>query len=402
LTVKSAVAFVVLFGLVSLFGDMSYEGGRSLVGQYLRLLGSSAAAVAVAAGAGELLGYVLRLLSGIVADKTRRYWGVVFAGYLLQLFALPALALVVRWELAVALVFAERIGKGIRKPSVDSLLAYGASRTGRGFGFGLHEAMDQIGAFLGPVILSVVLYLKGRAAASAGEIEGYRVGFLILLAPAVLAVVALTVARFLFPRPADFEVKAKTPEIATRGFTRAYWIYVAAASLLAAGMNDFAFLAFHFERVRLVPAYLIPTVYAVAMAVDGAAALVLGTLYDRKGMNAILVLFVVEAFTAPLVFLGGVRLVVAGMALWGISMGAQESVMRAAVADLVPSDRRATAYGLFHTAFGVAWFVGSAAMGFLYDWSIRAVVVFSVVVQLAAIPVFLAATRANRSGQPRS
>jgi len=403
LTARSALGFIMLLGVVSLFADMTYEGGRSLVGQYLGLLGASAAAIAVTAGAGEFLGYALRFVSGLAADRTKRYWAITVFGYVFQLFALPALALAGRWQLAIVLVFMERIGKAIRNPSRDAMLAYATTQTGRGFGYGLHEALDQIGAVLGPLLVSLILYLKSRAQGAAGGLAGYRVGFRVLLAPACLALLSLLIARFLFPRPADFELPDKSPRLAARGYSRAYWIYLAAAALMAAGITDFPLIAFHFQRISLVPEYWLPTMFALAMAVDAGSALLFGVLYDRIGFPILIVMFAVEAATAPFLFLGRLPGAIAGMALWGISMGTQESIMRAAVADLIPAERRATGFGLFHMAFGVAWFAGSALMGILYQRDVRALVAFAVAIQVLAIPLAVLANSAHLKMQrPKS
>jgi MFS family permease len=380
---------------VSLFADMTYEGGRSLVGQYLGLLGASAAAIAATAGAGEFLGYALRFVSGWAADRTKRYWAITLAGYVLNLLARPALALAGRWHLAIGLVFLERIGKAIRNPSRDAMLAYATTQTGRGFGYGLHEAMDQIGAVLGPLLLSLILYLQSSVPGAAGGLAGYRIGFLVLLAPACLSLLALFIARFLFPRPADFELPDKSPRLEARGYNRAYWIYLAAAALMAAGITDFPLIAYHFQRVSLVPEYWLPMMFALAMAVDAGSALLFGVLYDRIGFPILIIMFAIEAATAPFIFLGRLPGAIAGMALWGISMGTQESIMRAAVADLIPADRRATGFGLFHMAFGVAWLAGSALMGVLYQRDVHALVLFAVLIQVLAIPLAFLANSAR-------
>jgi len=402
LSARSALGFVVLLGVVSLFADMPFEGGRSRVGQYLGLLGAGAAAIALTAGAGEFLGYALRVVSGWAADRTKRYWAITIAGYLLNLLAVPALALAGRWPLAMALAFAERVGKAVRNPSRDAMLAYATTQTGRGFGYGLHEAMDQIGAVLGPLLLSLILYLKGRLPGDAGALAGYRIGFLVLLVPALLALAALLVARSLFPRPADLELPDKSPRLAARGYSRAFWFYLAAAALMAAGITDFPLVAFHFQRTSLVPQHLLPMLFALAMAVDAGSALLFGVLYDRLGFPILILMFALEAATAPLLFLGGLPGALAGMALWGISMGTQESILRAAVADLVPPDRRATGFGLFHMIFGVAWLGGSALLGVLYQRDLRAMVGFAVGIQLLAVPLAFLAASARRREQRRS
>lgn len=376
-----AIGFIVLLGVVSLFADMTYEGGRSLTGQYMNFLGAGALALSLAAGLGEFLGYGLRYFSGALVDRSKRYWLIVFIGYTLQLAALPLLAFTGDWRVAIALLLLERIAKAFRKPAADSMLAYAASATGRGFGFGLHEAMDQIGAFLGPALLSLLLFLRPDGAG----IGGLRAGLVLLFIPAVASVASLGVARFFFPRPDAFELESKTPRLGTEGISPGLWLLIVAAGFLAAGITDFPLIAFHLKETAALQPAFIPLLYAGAMAVDAAAALFFGWLYDRIGYKALVGLFVAELFTAPLVFLGGLPAILAGMALWGISVGTQESVLKAAIADHTPKDFRGRAFGLFQTVFGAFWFGGSAVLGWLYGFSPALLVAASVGFQAVAL-----------------
>jgi len=377
------MAFVILFGSIDLLGDANYEGGRSLVGQFLQLLGTSAFVVGVAVGAGEFLGYALRFVSGSIADRTGRYWSVTLAGYGVQLLALPLLAFVGQWQIAVALLFAERIGKGIRNPSRDAMLSFATKQMGRGWGFGLHEAMDQTGAVIGPALMSAVLLLRGGTP----DLDGYRLGFLVLFIPAVLAIVLLLVARSIFPTPRTLEPVA--PSAAARGLGRRFWLYAIASGFVAAGFVDFALIAYHFEAKHVVAPEIVPLLFSGAMIVSAPAALVVGRLFDRVPLPTMLVSFGLAAFAAPLVFLGSVALVFVGMGLWGLAMALENSILRAAIADLIPAERRAYGYGLFSLLFGIFWFAGSALMGALYDMNVVYLVVFSTVAQLAALPVFV-------------
>jgi MFS family permease len=374
----AALRFVVFLGMVSLLADMTYQGGRSITGPFLAQLGASATVVGVFAGLGELLGYGLRIVSGYFSDRGGNYWRVAIVGYVINLLAIPALALAGSWEVAVALMMLERTGKAIRKPARDAMLSHATSEMGRGWGFGLHKAMDQTGALLGPLVMATVLF------ATRGS---YRLGFALLLVPALLSFVVLLAARREYPRPSDLEVKKI--ELEATGTSRSYWIYLGASALVAAGYADFPLIAYHFAKSDAMPAAWIPLIYSLAMAVSAVAAPAAGWLFDRVGVAVIAASVVVAAAFAPLVFLGGTALAVAGMALWGVGMGVQESIVRAAVADLVPSGRRAGAYGVFDTGFGVFWFLGSALMGILYDRSIPALVAFSVAAQLAALPLLL-------------
>lgn len=372
-----ALKFIILLGIVSLLADVTYEGARSITGPYLAILGANAVVVGFVAGFGEFIGYALRLVSGYLSDKTRRYWAITITGYFINLLAVPLLALAGSWEIAAVLLIAERMGKAFRTPARDVMLSHACSEVGQGWGFGLHEAMDQIGAIMGPIIVALVLFFRGS----------YQTSFAILLIPAVLALSVLVVSRFLYPNPHELEIK--TPQLETKGFKRIYWIYMAAIALIAAGFVDFPLISFHFKNALVMSDSLIPIFYAIAMGVDALAALVFGRLFDKVGLSIMIVVAVLSAFFAPLVFLGSFYSALIGIALWGIGLGAQESIMRAAIAGMSPIQKRGTAYGVFNTIFGVFWFIGSLTMGILYSISIVYLVVFSMVAQLASVPLFL-------------
>ena len=381
---RAALKFVILLGMVSLCADMTYEGARSITGPYLAVLGASGTVVGLVAGLGELIGYGLRLFTGYISDQTRKYWGITTLGYFLNTAVVPLLAIAGRWEIAAGLMIAERTGKAIRTPPRDVLLSHAAQRVGRGFGFGLHEALDQIGAVMGPLAVAAVIYFKA----------GYRCGFTILLIPAVVGLGILLVAQRLYPNPRDFEVA--DVELKGEGLPQVFWIYLGAVALVAAGYADFPLIAYHFQKGAIASSNAIPLFYALAMGVDAIAALVFGRLFDRTGLSILMVAALISSLFAPLVFLGNSTLALAGMALWGIGMGAQESIMKAAVAGMVPMDKRGSAYGIFNTGYGLAWFLGSALMGILYDQSISFLVAFSIVMQLASIPVFFLAKQELR------
>lgn len=378
---RSAILFVVLLGVVSLFGDMTYEGARSIYGPFLALLGVNATIVGIVAGFGELVGYALRLVSGYITDRTGKYWTITIIGYLINMLAVPLLALADRWEVAAFLIIAERMGKAIRTPVRDAMLSNATLNIGRGWGFGLHEAMDQTGAMLGPLIVASVLYFKGT----------YQAGFAFLLIPALLTIGVLVFSRFLFPHPRDLEATA--PELETKGLTRVYWIYLGAMTLNAAGYADFPLIAYHFKKTSIISENWVPIFYSIAMGVDAVAALIFGRLFDRKGISILIVAVLISSIFAPLVFMGGFYVSLAGMTLWGIGMGAQESIMRAAIAGTVPRSKRASAYGIFNTGYGLFWFLGSALIGLLYDFSIPLLITFSMAAQLLSAPLLLMVKR---------
>ncbi|MCU0233374.1 MAG: MFS transporter [Thermoanaerobaculales bacterium] len=377
---RAALRFVLLLGLVSLLADMTYEGARSITGPYLGLLGAGAAAVGIVAGLGELIGYGLRLASGYLADRTRSYWTITIVGYAVNLLAVPLLALAGSWQAAAGLMIAERLGKAVRTPARDVMLSHATSQVGRGWGFGLHEAMDQLGAMAGPLLVAAILAARGSMPAA----------FLVLSVPAVLALAALLAGRALYPQPRGLE--RSLPPLTERSLPRRFWLYLAAAACIAAGFADFPLIAFHLQHTAVVGVTTMPLLYALAMGVDAVAALLFGRLFDRFGLAVVAGAGLLAAPAAPLVFLGGAGSAVAGTVLWGIGMGAQESVLRAAVAELVPAERRGTAYGLFNAAYGFAWFAGSALMGLLYQVSLPAVAIFAAAMPVLALAPFLALT----------
>lgn len=380
------MAFILLMGVVSLFSDMTHEGARSVLGAYLALTGASAAAIGFVSGFGELCGYSLRLLFGILADKTRRYWPITVTGYVIQVVAIPALALIPRggWVAACALIILERVGKAVKKPAKNTMVSFAASQVGQGKGFAWQEFLDQLGAFLGPVILFLVCYVNGTD----DLFKTYKLCFALLGVPAVITIALLLLAKRRFPDPSGFE----TPAAAQAPFRMrgSFTLYLVAISLCAMGFVDFTLITLHAARTGAVAAQNLSLLYAAAMAIDAVAALAFGYLYDRFGIRVLAVSTVLAAPFAALIFLtSGKAALILGVCLWGVGMGAQESILKSAVSGIVPKQSRSTGFGIFETAFGVAWFLGSWLMGALYDHSILAMAAFSMTTQLAAVPFFL-------------
>lgn len=383
---KAALRFVIVIGGANFFADLTYEGARGITGPFLGSLGASATVVGFVAGFGELVGYSLRSVTGYFADRTRKYWLVTFVGYIINMLAVPALALAGNWPVAAGLIVAERTGRAIRKPAVEAMLSDAGKSIGAGWAFGLHEALDQAGAMVGPLVAALILF-QGKS---------YRSAFAVLLVSALLCLGIVAIARLVHARGAPPE-KRPSHLLEAPGSSKAYWIYLAAGALIAAGFADFSLIGFHFRKASVVAENVIPIYYAAAMGAGAAGSLIFGRLLDKLGQPVIVVLFFVTALFAPLVFFGGVGLAFLGTVLWGLSMGAQDSLLKAVLTPIIPPGKRSSGFGLFDTVYGVAWFAGSALMGLLYDRSIFALVIFSVVLQLAALPLLVAAARQRTS-----
>jgi MFS family permease len=383
---RIAIRFIFLIGVLSLFADFTYEGSRSIVGPYLATLQASGTIVGIISGVGELLGYGLRPFTGRLAEVTGRFWPITIFGYVVQMASVPALALAGSWPTAAALIVLERIGKAIRNPPRDAMLSNAARHVGGyGWAFGLHEAFDQFGALIGPLVVSALLASN----------RSYREAFAVLLVPAAINLSLVVLARLLYPKPEDME--RRQHGTARSDLPYIFWSYLLGAILIAAGFADYPLIAYHFSRAETVPGSWIAIFYSVAMAVSGAGSLAFGRLFDRYGLIALIILSLVSVLFAPLVFLGGFWLALLGAAIWGLGMGVHESIIPAAVSTMVSPRRRASAFGVFAACYGTFWFFGSVAIGILYDISLPAVVAFCMVTQLTAVCVFAWVHRKSRN-----
>ena len=393
---------IILFGIVSLFSDMTHEGASSIRGAYLSLLGASAATIGFISGLGELVGYSMRYVFGKLTDKSKQYWPMTIAGYVLDIIAVPALALVGEhgWIAACVLLVIQRMGKAIKKPAKDTIMSFAASQEGVGKSFGIQEVLDQIGAFIGPVLLYLVMLFKTEGT----TFEIYSTCFAVLAIPGAITLILLIVTRCKFPNPEHFEPEPK--EYVPFKIKKEFILYIAGISLFAFGFIDYSIIIMHVSRTyshlasglsetsALVSTGSLPLLYAGAMLVDAVAALFFGMMYDKNGVKALVWSTVISAPFAVFVFaFDSVPMLLIGVALWGVGMGAQESILKAAVTSMVPKASRATGYGVFECSFGAFWFLGSWLMGVLYDVSIPAMIAVSVIAQLAAIPLYIGSSK---------
>jgi len=370
----TALRFIVCLGVVSLFADMTYEGAYSIIGPFLKDLGASAAAVGFIAGLGEMIAASLRFFSGRFVDRTRAYWGMAIFGYFLNVVVVPAMAFAGNWQMAALLVVVERTGKSLRGPARDVLLSEATSKIGHGWGFGVHAAMDQTGAVLGPLMM----------AAAVLKLHHFNQAFLRLAFPAAGALIALLIARLVYPQAG----KATPRQVKTTTLPNVFRWYVVAAGVLAFGYVDFPLLAYHFQSTAIAKPAVIPLLFAGAMGVNGLAALIFGKLFDRYGIQVLVFGTLFSIVGLPLGFLGGPAGAVAAVGCWAVGMGAQDASLRSGIAQVVSMNKRGSAFGAFNGVYGILWFLGSTTMGLLYGRSIVALVVFGMTAQLASAVLF--------------
>ena len=388
----SPVRFVVGFGIVSALGDVVYEGARSIIGPYLGSLGASAAVVGLITGAGEAAALVLRVFTGRLTDRTGRPWPQTITGYALTAVCVPLIALTGNLAAAGLLYNGERVGKAVRTPARDTMLAHASAEVGRGYAFGLHEALDQIGAMTGPLLIAAALALNGS----------YHLAFALLAVPGAIAMLALARLRRAAPEPIAWEPAAQIPDKKRlrleAGLPAVFWHYAAFSAVTMLGFSTWAVLAYHLTARHLLSTALVPVLYALAMAAASITAVTFGRIYDRVGVRGLLVLPPVAAAVPLLSFSSTTALFVLGALVWGTAMGIHDSTMRAAVADLVPAHRRGAGYGTFTAIYGLAWLAGAALIGALYEYSVTAVAVFVGAVQVIALLLLLPLL--NHRGKP--
>lgn len=385
--------FITSFGLVSMFMDIVYEGALAVQGPLLLSLGASAALVGLVSGLGEVTSLAGRLLTGPAADKTGRYWLFAIAGYAITALAVPAMGLVGSVTAVATLIILERLGKAVRTPSRDAMLSHASSAVGRGKGFALHEALDQVGAVTGPLVVAAILWVTQN---------NYAPALGVLAIPGVIAICILLRLRSKVPNPAEYEATAsEVPGSKSRNveerqkshvktLPKSFWAYSIACGLCLAGTATFAVMSFHAVSIGVLSASQVPVVYAVAMGVDAVAALVTGSLYDRLGPKTLLALPVACASIPFFAYGHSPVIVIGGAMLWGLATGIQESTMRVYVADLVPQKLRATSYGIFSMLIGIGTLVGGTLAGSLYQTiGSAAIIAVSCIIQLAAFILLL-------------
>jgi MFS family permease len=306
---------------------------------------------------------------------------------MLNLTAVPLLAFSGRWQTAVLLIFLERIGKGLRTPVRDVILAEVTEKIGRGKAFGLHEALDQAGAVLGPLVISIVLYTTSNS---------YPVAFLLLALPAVASVIFLYNAYAKYP-----SVKAAEAAVSILKsksvLNSAFWLYTVSMSLVALGFIHWVNVSYYFRAEEIIPDYFIAMMYLVAMLVDGVLAFPIGLIYDRIGLVSLLLAPLFSVLIVPILLMNNFLSALLSSILWGTVMGIYESTARAAIADIVPPEGRAYGYGIFGAFFGAAWMAGSIIYGYLYQNLVRLIIPYIAIVEFLAFVTLLMGRKSLRN-----
>jgi MFS family permease len=394
---------IVGFGLVSLAGDMVYEGMRSVAGPFLGSLGASALAVGFITGAGEATALILRLFSGPLADRRGSYWSLAIIGYAMTALFVPLLAVApfvggIGLGLAATLILLERAGKAIRSPSKSALLAQVTKPVGRGRGIAVHKAMDQVGAFAGPLLVAGVIALSGSTWPA----------FAVLAVPGVLCVVLV----FHLKRHTDMirpkarargapsqpenadDATAPTILLEPQALSPQFYALAAASALGTLGLMTFGVISYHLVNAGLASTAAVPLIYAAAMGAEAVVALTTGFAYDRWGAAILYVVPATVVAVPALALASTLTLVLAGVLLWGAVTGIQDSTVKALVADLVPQHRLATAYGAFAAFQGTAALAGGALAGGLYTQHRSLLILLVAATQaLSAVLLFVALRR---------
>jgi len=388
---RKSIFLIVLFGLISLLGDVIYEGARSVHGPYLKTLGANALIVGFVVGLGEVLGYAIRIISGYLSDKSKLPWLFIILGYGL-LLSIPLLSLTGIWQMAAFFIVLERVGKGIRAPAKDTILSHATKQVGTGIGFGFAELLDQIGAILGPLIFTLYFFTRENEI----TVDDYHAGYQLYWIPYIIMMIIVLIAFTIVKNPESLE---KTPEKlpSKKKAMELFWTYTIYMFITSVGFINFAIAGYHWKANNIFTDFQIPGLYAIAMFVDAIFGLVAGKLYDNfkvkkdneySGVLAVIFIPVFSILSVIIIFTTNLILIYVAVFFWGVVMGMHETIMKASLADIIPKKERGRAYGSFSVFYGVALFLGAALSGYLYEISIPLLIGINVVFQGVALLIF--------------
>ncbi|MGJ7046064.1 MULTISPECIES: MFS transporter [Thermoanaerobacterium] len=386
---KVAISVILLLGIVSAFGDITYEGARSVYGPYLKLLGANALIVGIVTGIGEFLASAIRIPVGYAIDKTSKPWLWTILGYGM-LISVPLLAITGKWPIAALLIILERTGKAIRSPGKDTILSHVSKKIGTGLGFGLHELLDQIGGIIGPLIFTFVISFAGS----------YKTGFILMWIPAILTVIFVIYARSKVTNPAELEKNTKNAsknvDLLNKNFSRQYLYYMLFIFFAMLGFANYPIISYHFLSHKVLSQDAIPLLYALAMAVDGVSAVFIGKFYDKKGFLSLAVLPISTFLMTFMVFSNMPVLAIVSMLIWGFITSMQETTMRSVITDITYISERGKAFGVFSAVTGFSMFLGSTIFGYLYAHSINFIFLYSIIAEMIALFWYVLFVRSSR------
>jgi len=372
---------IILFGIVSLMGDIIYEGARSITPTYFGYLGVSAFIVGVIFSLGEFISISFRVFSGVIADITRRYWLLYILGYAL-IIAIPVIGLINIWWIVASLVILERFAKAIRSPPRDTLLSIASKDLGAGKAFGLHELLDQVGAVVGPMILGLILLYTG---------EDYSIAYSSLSIPYVILILVVFYTYGSLRR----YIKEYIPEPYEEGFSEIFRslstdfkLYCISVTVNTMGLIHWLLILY--QTQFYVAAYITAFIYLMIQLIDASIAPVSGYLYDRYGRVVLTTPFILSIVPSILTLLGGwINLIMASI-FFGLIYGMQESIYRAAVADLSPTEYRGSAYGIFNTFYGLGFLFSGSIFGLFLSGNMTLPgILYTLVTESLAIAILL-------------
>jgi len=383
---KAAYMGILLLGIVSLMGDVVYEGSGGIIPDYLKFLGATGFIAGLVVGFGEFLGNAMRFFSGFLADTTRAYWLFIFLGYGL-IVSVPLLGISATLEIAIILILLERFGKALRAPSRDAVLSIVSKDVGAGKAFGIHEFLDQIGAILGPLLVAALMF-------STNNNYSYTFSFLLIPFLILLMVLTYTYKRIGSKTTAETskskEKREKLPKF--------FYIYTLAVLANTIGLMSAKLILFRASELLnpIGQQWIVPLIYLLIQGVDAPTALISGYAYDKFGIKVLVLPFALSIFPALFAMSNNElpTLIVASV-FSGLVLGMQESIYRAAVSGLTPISSRGTAYGLFNVVYGFGELISGGIFGLFIDLKISliAVMLYAVAFQILAIALLLKVKR---------
>ncbi|MEM1983757.1 MAG: MFS transporter [Candidatus Korarchaeum sp.] len=373
---------IILFGLVSFLGDIIYEGARGVIPSYLAYLGASAFLVGLVSGISEFIALTLRLIAGILTDVTRSYWKFYVLGYAL-IISIPLIGLSNMLPIVITLIVLERVAKAIRTPARDSLISFISRGVGAGKAFGIHEALDQFGAILGPLSMGVILLITTN---------DYSMAFLVTFIPYLALLASVTYAYRSYPPVTP--VREADSRAGIMVYDRRFWLYNVSVLLNTVALIHVSLIILASSRTfdPAVAAFL----YTLIQGVDMFSALLAGAMFDRFGRIFLCLPFTLSILPSILALLGGGANLILASVFYGIVLGMQESIYRAAISTMVTEKQRGSAYGIFNTFYGVGSLVSATVFGYFIEMGfVRLGILFTLIGQIAALITLILSVRSK-------